>query len=839
MNSTSAPSRTLKFAAALAAGAMFLSGGIAQASIAYGSINNFDTVNDTGHECHGFEIELDDIHSTDITYTYNYNHYGVSQITEDNSVAGHPKTIIRWESKKNSDGTWAAYTAIPAGPIPPTQGHQFTNPAVNFGVEHFGAGYKAQPSAVLYNWLIDGGSGTLVHGGAVQVSTPTFTYYPPVVGAAAQVSAAASYTFTATADRTLVANFTAVPTYTVATSATPTAGGTTTGDGTYSSGSSATVVATATPTYDFTKWTVGGTQVSTSPSYTFTVTVNKTLVANFIIAGQQKTITTSANPVAGGTTTGGGSYVTGDSATVVATANPGYQFSKWQEGGSNVSGAPPASYTFTVSGNRTLVAKFNQVFSITASALPAVGGSTEMDSLIYKTGDTAQARAFPASGYTFANWTENGIVVNTANPYSFPANGNRVLVANFTSNTGVTITTNSAPSAGGSTTGAGAYVVNDSVTVSALPNAGYAFVNWTVGGAIVSTSADYTFTTATNVALVAHFGSAVTITATGSPAAGGTILGAGDYVNGASATLEAVANPDFIFTKWTEGGATVSTTPSYTFNVTAARTLVANFTSAYTITASEWPVGGGTALGAATVTTGSSITLAAVPAAGYSFVNWTDASGTEVSATPSFTFTPTASGGYTANFSAGSAGIHFDFDSAAPALALHTAVPFTQTVAGLTASFSSPNAAPPTIETAASTGHVLSKFSGHFLAPSASTPRSPALMPLPSGQQAVRPPAWRTTSHSIRGSRPPHLKSATTALMTARTITPSASRPTACIFPSRTTGRTRPSAHARAATVSRPRSVGLQAASAGRSAISLRDSRRISTSSSACSPARK
>ena len=46
------------------------------ASIAYGSINNFDTVNDTSNVCHGFEIELDDIQTTDITYTYDYNHYG-------------------------------------------------------------------------------------------------------------------------------------------------------------------------------------------------------------------------------------------------------------------------------------------------------------------------------------------------------------------------------------------------------------------------------------------------------------------------------------------------------------------------------------------------------------------------------------------------------------------------------------------------------------------------------------------------------------------------------------------------------------------------------------------
>ena len=67
--------------------------------------------------------------------------YG-AKITEDNSVAGHPKCLIRWESAKNADGSWSAYTAIPAGPVSPTDGHMFTNPNVNFGGEHFGVGEK-------------------------------------------------------------------------------------------------------------------------------------------------------------------------------------------------------------------------------------------------------------------------------------------------------------------------------------------------------------------------------------------------------------------------------------------------------------------------------------------------------------------------------------------------------------------------------------------------------------------------------------------------------------------------------------------------------------------------
>jgi hypothetical protein len=76
--------------ASLAATFLLLGPRMAQASIAYGSINSFDTVNDTSNVCHGFEIELDDIHSADITYTYDYNDYGTPKITEDTArVPGH------------------------------------------------------------------------------------------------------------------------------------------------------------------------------------------------------------------------------------------------------------------------------------------------------------------------------------------------------------------------------------------------------------------------------------------------------------------------------------------------------------------------------------------------------------------------------------------------------------------------------------------------------------------------------------------------------------------------------------------------------------------------------
>src|SRR5690242_14520647 len=138
-----------------ACGLLILTANNIQASIAYGTINNFDTVNDTSNVCHGFEIELDDCRSQDITSCYSYNHYGTPSIRQDStSVPGHTNCFVRYAAVY-SNGVWSAYTAIPTGPIAPTLGHSFTNPGTNFGGEHFGVGFYGNPSAIKYNWLLD------------------------------------------------------------------------------------------------------------------------------------------------------------------------------------------------------------------------------------------------------------------------------------------------------------------------------------------------------------------------------------------------------------------------------------------------------------------------------------------------------------------------------------------------------------------------------------------------------------------------------------------------------------------------------------------------------------
>ncbi len=68
-----------------------------------------------------------------------------------------------------------------------------------------------------------------------------------------------------------------------------------------------------------------------------------------------------------------------------------------------------------------------------------------------------------------------------------------------------------------------------------------------------------------------------TITASPSPAQGGTVTGAGNYEQGATATLSATPASGYIFLHWQEGDDIVSEEAAYSFTVSAARTLVARF----------------------------------------------------------------------------------------------------------------------------------------------------------------------------------------------------------------------------------------------------------------------
>ena len=438
-----------------------------------------------------------------------------------------------------------------------------------------------------------------------------------------------------------------VPTYTIAATANPNDGGTVSGTGQYTQGASCTLTATANTGYTFTNWTEGGNVASTNASYTFNVTGNRSLVANFAL--NTYSITATANPTAGGTVTGAGTYNQGASCTLTATANTGYTFSNWTENGSVVS--TNADYTFTVEGARTLVANFTlNSYTIAATANPSAGG-TVSGAGEYDFGASCTLTATANTGYTFTNWTENGNVVSTNANYTFTVSGNRTLVANFTLNT-YTITATCNPAEGGTVSGAGEYNHGESCTLTATANNGYTFVNWKENGSVVSTNASYTFTVTSNRNLVANFTlNTYDISATCDPSEAGTITGEGEYNYGESCTLTAIANEGHTFINWTENGTQVSSQAEYTFTVAGDRVLVAHFSSqAYIITAIADPEEGGVVTGSNGYNFDDVCTLTATANPGYTFVNWTK-DGEEVTTEPEYSLEVTESATYVAHFS--------------------------------------------------------------------------------------------------------------------------------------------------------------------------------------------
>ncbi len=241
------------------------------------------------------------------------------------------------------------------------------------------------------------------------------------------VSTLASYPVTISGNRTLVANFTAQ--YNLALSSLPVAGGTTTGSGTFNSGVTVTATAVANTGYVFKNWTEAGVAVSTLAIYPFTISANRTLVANFTA---QYTLALSPLPLLGGITTGGGTFNAGASVTATATANAGYVFTNWTEAGTIVSTL--AVYPLTLNANRILVANFvvgTAQLTVTLSANPLAGGITTGGGS-FNSGASVTAAAVANVGYVFTNWTEGIIVASTNANYTFNVTANRTLVANFT-----------------------------------------------------------------------------------------------------------------------------------------------------------------------------------------------------------------------------------------------------------------------------------------------------------------------------------------------------------------------------------------------------------------------
>ena len=209
--------------------------------------------------------------------------------------------------------------------------------------------------------------------------------------------------------------------------------------------------------------------------------------------------------------------------------------------------------------------------------------------------------------------------------YTYDAVGNRLTKTMSGANTQCGITATANPVFGGTVVGAGSFSMGSYCTLSAMPNTGFVFVNWTKNGTQVSTNATYSFAVTENADYVANFTMEYySITATASPAEGGTVVGSGDFVYGEPCTLTATANEGYSFVNWTKDGMVVSTNASYNFMVTETANYVANFTlNNYEVTVAADPADGALVWGDGMYQYGSIATVIAFSNENYYFEYWT------------------------------------------------------------------------------------------------------------------------------------------------------------------------------------------------------------------------
>ena len=452
-------------------------------------------------------------------------------------------------------------------------------------------------------------------------------------------------------DRQFVANFKRIQ-YTVQASANPNAGGTVSGAGTYDYGKSVTLKATAATGYEFVSWTENGNIVSTSATYSFTPSSNRTLVANFAIKLYDVGIL--ANIMTAGTVSGAGTYEHGATVSLTASPEDGYRFLYWSENGAQVSTS--ATYTFTAVASHMFVANFEVIptYNIEASASDENGGSVTGGGE-YREGTEVTLVATVADGYVFGGWLVEGSCVCSNPTYKFNATEDVDIMALFTPIPVYTVTAVASDPNGGLVTGGGDYRDGTEITLSVTVADGYVFGGWSVDGSVVSDGSTYTFTVSKDIEVVAVVTAIPVYSITIEPnyEFGGMLDGAGEYREGTEVTLTVDVADGYVFQYWSKNGEIVCNTTTYKFIATESCEINAIFAMipVYTITASVNDVNGGSVTGGGEYREGTNVTLTATPIGDYVFVGWY-VDGAKVCNDPTYSFTASEDIEVIANFSA-------------------------------------------------------------------------------------------------------------------------------------------------------------------------------------------
>jgi len=125
----------------------------AQTATIYGMLGNFDIMNNSGQDAHGFEVEIEGVQAVDVPYTFSVQRYGAAQL-----VPTPTGVIVRWQSPYDAaGGQFTATTIAHQSGTAFVQGSCYQWNGASYataGCEHFGVSLYANPTNVTYRWLV-------------------------------------------------------------------------------------------------------------------------------------------------------------------------------------------------------------------------------------------------------------------------------------------------------------------------------------------------------------------------------------------------------------------------------------------------------------------------------------------------------------------------------------------------------------------------------------------------------------------------------------------------------------------------------------------------------------
>ena len=458
----------------------------------------------------------------------------------------------------------------------------------------------------------------------------------------------------------------------------PSNAGTVNGTGTYSFGATAVLKAVPNEGYKFLNWTKNEEIVSTDEEYSFMVNSSVAVVANFISVNNS-VITADVNPKDAGIVIGAGILEKGKEATLTARPSEGYKFVSWTENGEVV--ATDAEYTFTVAGDRALIANFVLLdYDVEVAVNPEDAGEIMLP-VFY---ESFEDGTLPQGWSVYSE--------NQSTPDNKPDESQNWKVVETYSEL--------APKDGGyyaasisetpACNDARLYLVTPKITIPSDEEVTMKFVYVNPKNEenyisklhlYVSTSPAGPWTelwatrpskfvsrwTAIEESLSDYAGQEVyfafcnTYSSHGSWTAvddvmisGTSVVSdgmAGNYNHGDRVTLIATEKEGYKFVNWTENGAVVSTDSKYSFTINNDRDLLATFISEAQklVTATVNPTEAGLVTGAGVYEENDTVTLTATANEGYKFLNWTENEAV-VSEDSVYSFVVISDRGFVANF---------------------------------------------------------------------------------------------------------------------------------------------------------------------------------------------